>query len=73
MVRIIKASFLNFHFDLKITGGYELTLQLPPFHVVEMGNLTFILVKVRFCFMALNLIFHDGVLLHKWQIDHDVT
>lgn len=23
--------------------------------------------------MALNILFHDGVLLHKWQIDHDVT
>lgn len=23
--------------------------------------------------MALNILFHDGVLLYKWQIDHDVT
>lgn len=73
MVRLIKASFLNFHFDLKITGGYELTSRRPPSRAVGIDDLTFILVKVRFCFTALNLFFHDGVLLHKWQIDRDVT
>lgn len=73
MVRLIKASFLNFHFDLKVTGGYELTSRRPPFCAVGIDDLIFILVEVKFCFMALNLFFHDGVLLHKWQIDRDVT
>lgn len=73
MVRLIKASFLNFHFDLKITGGYELTSRRPPSRAAGIDDLTFILVKVRFCFMALNPFFHDGVLLHKWQTDRDVT
>lgn len=31
------------------------------------------LVKVEFFFMALNIIFHDGVLLYKRQIEHDGT